>query len=275
MLDRFVLLEDFVTTVFYKQCKNDKCNSIPKPLLPEERKVSKDVLLLLKPFEHVTTELCSEDATSSKVLPVINCLNLALESAEPSSEVAMVLQLYLKEEVKKYLTHFMKSILYLQKPIRVSKKFTSQSFNSSKKCWRISKEMNTVGEFPIPNLDIKNDAKVSNTDDLSSFHDDAAQKAELQRDRDEPGGVSSELRNYLSQPTISRKVDPLKYWEAMKHSFPYIYSVARKYLSVPATSVPSGRFFSKAGTIDSDKRRRLDPERPNKIVFLSSIRKED
>ena len=54
-----------------------------------------------EPFEHVTTELCSEDVTSSKVLPLINCLNLALESAEIFSEVAMVLQLYLKEEVEK------------------------------------------------------------------------------------------------------------------------------------------------------------------------------
>ena len=94
-------------------------------------------------------------------------------------------------------------------------------------------------------------------------------------DPDEPGGVFSELRNYLSQPTIPRQADPLKYWEAMKHSFPNIYSVARKYLSVPATSVPSERLFSKAGIIDSDKRSRLDPERLNKLVFLSSIREED
>ena len=81
MLDRFVLLENFVSTVLYKQCKNDKRNSIPKPLLPEELDVLKDVLHLLKLFEHVTTELCSEDVTSSKVLPLINCLNLSLESA--------------------------------------------------------------------------------------------------------------------------------------------------------------------------------------------------
>ena len=103
--------------------------------------------------------------------------------------------------------------------------------------------MNTVEEFSLRNLDIKSDAKVSNTYDLWSFHDDAAQKAELQHERDKPGEFSSELRNYLSQPTISRKADPLKYWEAIKHSFPYIYSVVQKYLSVPATSVPSERLF--------------------------------
>ena len=248
-------------------------------MLPEELDVLKDVLHLLKPFEHMMTELCSEDVISSKVIPLINCLNLALESAEPSSEVAMVLQLYLKEEVKKRFNSFSKKYPIFANATLLDPRFKKihipKALIVSKNVGEISKEMNTVEEFPIPNLDIKNDAKVSNTDDLWNFNDDAVQKAELQHDRDELGGVSSESRNLLSQPTISRPADPLKYWEAMKHSFPYIYSVARKYLSVPATSVPSERLFSKAGTIHSDKRSRLDPERLNKLVFLSSIREED
>ena len=47
--------------------------------------------------------------------------------------------------------------------------------------------------------------------------------------------------------------------------------MARKYLGVVATSVPSERLFSTAGNIVSAKRSAMDPENVESLVFFCMI----
>ncbi|KAI0229047.1 hypothetical protein LSAT2_020523, partial [Lamellibrachia satsuma] len=49
---------------------------------------------------------------------------------------------------------------------------------------------------------------------------------------------------------------------------PNMCTVAKKYLCVPATSVPSEQVFSSASTIVSDRRTCLKPEKVNQLGFL-------
>ena len=61
---------------------------------------------------------------------------------------------------------------------------------------------------------------------------------------------------------------PLEWWT--NHTrFPYLSVLAKKYLAVPATSVPAERAFSIAGHIVSQKRSCLLPENVNRLVFLA------
>ena len=59
-------------------------------------------------------------------------------------------------------------------------------------------------------------------------------------------------------------------WQKKNHTrFPYLSVLAKKYLAVPATSVPAERAFSIAGHIVSQKRSCLLPENVNRLVFLA------
>lgn len=73
---------------------------------------------------------------------------------------------------------------------------------------------------------------------------------------------------YLKSDLLSFERDPLIWWREHESSLPLLAVLARKYLCVPATSVPSERVFSTAGDILTAQRASLDSEKVDMLIFL-------
>ncbi|XP_026465962.1 zinc finger BED domain-containing protein 1-like [Ctenocephalides felis] len=82
------------------------------------------------------------------------------------------------------------------------------------------------------------------------------------------------LQEYINLPYLNRKQDPVQFWEERKNIYPALYKMAKKYLCIPATSVPSERLFSKAGMLTNQRRNRLQPNKLNQLLFLNSYYSE-
>lgn len=79
---------------------------------------------------------------------------------------------------------------------------------------------------------------------------------------------------YLELPCQARTVDPLQWWnnEGGK-MFPFLHQLAKKYLIIPATSVPSERVFSTAGQVLTNRRNRLgDASAKQLICFHNNLK---
>ena len=57
-------------------------------------------------------------------------------------------------------------------------------------------------------------------------------------------------------------------WCTNQHSFPILSRMARKYLLIPATSVPSECLFSDAGNQITSKRTRLASKVVSQLLFV-------
>ncbi len=75
---------------------------------------------------------------------------------------------------------------------------------------------------------------------------------------------------YRSHTRVSDVTDPLAWWKIHGAAFKPLDKLARKYLAIPATSVPSERLFSNAGDIVSKDRASLLPENVNMLVCLNN-----
>jgi len=82
--------------------------------------------------------------------------------------------------------------------------------------------------------------------------------------------VRNELLVYFGEKPIPKDKNPLQWWKENETKFPTLAVVAKSYLAAPATSTPSERLFSAAGTIMSKKRASLTKEHVDMLTFLHS-----
>ncbi|KAF1392218.1 hypothetical protein PFLUV_G00050300 [Perca fluviatilis] len=80
--------------------------------------------------------------------------------------------------------------------------------------------------------------------------------------------IDAEMIKYRAETSISLNSCPLKWWKENARLYPLLSSIAKAYLSTPATSVPSERVFSSAGDIVNVQRSQLLPENVDMLIFL-------
>ena len=78
----------------------------------------------------------------------------------------------------------------------------------------------------------------------------------------------SELDRYLALP--AEESDPLLWWRVHEMEYPVVSKMARDYLSIQATSVPSEQAFSVAGNTISKTRNCLLPETARACLCMKS-----
>lgn len=81
--------------------------------------------------------------------------------------------------------------------------------------------------------------------------------------------AEAEITAYLQEEAIDGENDPLTWWKANESLVPLMARIARKYLCICATSCPSERVFSTAGSVMTPLHSLLKPEKVNMLVFLA------
>ncbi|KAJ3580973.1 hypothetical protein NHX12_008615 [Muraenolepis orangiensis] len=82
--------------------------------------------------------------------------------------------------------------------------------------------------------------------------------------------LQQEMLIYESETPLPTDSDPLSWWKASGSKYSHIAQLARRYLSIPGSSVRAERVFSTAGIIVNKKRSALDPENVDRLVFLAN-----
>lgn len=77
-----------------------------------------------------------------------------------------------------------------------------------------------------------------------------------------------EVSMYKKEQPLSAVSNPLTWWRNNCEKYPNLALLAKKYLCIPATSVPSERVFSTAGDIVTAQRSALKSEHVDMLIFL-------
>lgn len=115
-----------------------------------------------------------------------------------------------------------------------------------------------------------NSVEIQNSNVLEQNKPDIGLSSLLKRKRPNlaENVCKAEFDKFFQVPDIELSEDPLQWWRDNKVRFPRMACLARKYLCVPATSVPSERIFSCGGNVISDKRCSLSGEHAEQLIML-------
>lgn len=79
--------------------------------------------------------------------------------------------------------------------------------------------------------------------------------------------AKEEILKYSERDSLCLGGDVLQWWKKQV-DLPLLSGLAKSYLSIPATSVPSERVFSTAGDIVTAQRSLLHPDHVDQLIFL-------
>ena len=93
-------------------------------------------------------------------------------------------------------------------------------------------------------------------------------RAQEPRTRSAATVAEEEVALFRAADCIALDANPLGWWKEHDKMYPRFATLARRYMAVPGTSVPSERVFSTAGDIVTASRSCLTPENVDILIFL-------
>ena len=265
MLESFIKQRIEISTVLVMNGKSTAA------INEEDVKIIEDAVTVLKPFLDVTREMSSEKYTSiSKVIPIITILTkfLASHSSPLGAKLKDKIDYYFKDvETERFsmLSTFL------------DPRFKDKS---------LSKEVKMkVNQEVLNYLERTTELSLSHDEEMEEVKNPAQEKPEeasfwdeFDKEREEEksfikdkSAIEVELSRYTESQRCERKTDPLAWWKQNERNYPSVARMAKKYLSIPATSVPSERLFSKAGEIVSSRRASIKSKNVDMILFLNKV----
>ena len=245
-----------------------------------ELSVLETVSDILKPLSYLTDALaCEKEITASAVYPVLQHVKkkLAVDIAD-TQDTALAIQIkqtMWRDLEKRYDDPFVVEVLgiasfldprFKDRHLYDKKEIMECVTEQCLQYYRTVMSTDSVSETPIPPgeqdaIPAKRMRGLAAV--IQHIIDDNDESTSAMPSLSPLQKIEKEISAYLEYPSLEADANPLAWWKAENGRFPNLAHLARKYLNICGTSVPSERIFSSAGHISNSLRNRL-------LVFLAN-----
>ena len=262
MFERFNEQFEAITTTLCLMNNNNLC------LASEDKTQITNALTVLKPFLEATENISGQEYVSvSMILPLTKFLQKKCSSCQSSTTLATTLTTELCRRFSSLEISFTTAVTTLLDP-RFKKLPFSGTSAIDQTISRVTQEMSSLNIQQSPDTDDTNNSE--STSSTCSLWDDFDKRVTQSRShRTRTSDSLIEVRQYFEEPNIDRIKNPLEWWKNNENKFPRLQQLAKKYLCIPGSSVPSERLFSKAGQLVSERRNRIKPKNIDMMLFLN------
>ncbi|XP_044586625.1 zinc finger BED domain-containing protein 6-like [Cotesia glomerata] len=279
MLVRFVELSALVAKILATKSQTNK--NTPDMVATSQLNIIRDLIKLLGPFKEATEEISGAHyVTSSLVIPVSNLLRQAVDQSTPSTSLGETVRMALLEKIDQKLAS-LETNTYLSAATILDPRFKRIHFTSPRAVSNsISKISNDIrsehrrrGQRSPDPRPVQGEVETS-ASSIWCRHEKLINLSSNRVEIPSSGCVPNELKQYLDQPILERKSDPIEFWVNCRHFTPVLAEIALKYLICQGSSVSSERLASAVNLTVPNNRSRLTGEHIKERVLLMSISDE-
>lgn len=277
MLERFTNLENAIKSTI---AILDNAN-IPV-LTPNEWKISRELCIVLRPFEVTTKTISGENYTiGSFVIPLVNGLNVVCKNLLKKKFVDIVNRIVTKmnEELLTRLGHVENNNI-LATAAFLDPRFKLMAFQNRSIAENTKEHVISLVAAKIE-LEQKQATSEQMCVDVNQVEDEENEfsiwgtlQGTISRKPHQQNSATNsaiiEVQRYLEVDFLPRHCDPLKFWREESINFPNLSVVVQENFCVLATSVPCERLFSKAGLAITDRRNKLSAKKAENLLFLNT-----
>ena len=265
MFERIVEQHQAITTALCLSNRNDLCLSAADVKLLEES------LSVLQPFEAATREISADQYVSiSKAIPLARSLQHLTAGSSHQTSLRSQLSAQMRRRYTAIERAHLLAVSTLIDPRMKKMAFSNQEAARQAEQWIIQEARDTI-EAEATTAGTQND-NTEGRDEQSApglwdLFDQKVVNSQLTRSSASKATV--EVHAYIGEDVLPRLEDPLTWWKTHEKRFNLLSKLAKKYLCVPGTSVPSERLFSKAGELVSIRRNRPKSKNVDMMLFLN------
>ena len=253
--------------------------------------VMEEMLPVLGSLKCATTALCGESGVSSSLIYPVTAtlltkhLPVAPEESKKVAEYKQTVSVSLKRRLKPDEVESAKKVPFIASfldPRHKHLKFANDALRDAVKA-RVKELLSAlaVGADAKPEITEEDYSESESTGGSAAGGSAAAKRPRYDNKSamltlfgeeyhaETPVTPEMELSHYCDEKCIAPHLDPLDWWRVNETKYERLAQLARSYLCVPATSVPSERVFSAAGLILNRLRSRLHPDHVDQLIFLN------
>jgi len=270
MVDRLIEQRSSITAVLNNRAITSSQIASGLEIAEKDWRFLEELRDCLKPFELATKIMSSENSpTASIVQPLIYSIreNFLQLNADDSASLREFKTTIKKDFVARFSTHsrYDYSFMGNSQPtlLDICTFFDPRYKKFEREIGIINKIKNNLKELINDDLVLDNETLTQDTLDKRTAFDF------LFPSDNQTINKSCEVTVYTEENQIDKNNDPVLWWQKNETRFPKLSKIAKKYLSVPGTSTPAERAFSKAGNIITAKRNCLSGKTADMLIFLA------
>ena len=268
MFERIVEQYQAITTALCLSGRNDLC------LSTADIKLLEATLSVLQPFEAATREISADQYVSiSKAIPLARSLQHLTAGSSCETSLGSKLSAQMRRRYTAIEQAHVLALSTLMDPRMKKMAFSNREAARQGEQWIIQEAKDLIAQESTAGAQVPQNDKTAeshgeqNSPGLWDLFDQKVVDSQFTRSSTSKATV--EVQTYFGEDVLPRLEDPLNWWRIHEKRFNLLSQLAKKYLSIPGTSVPSERLFSKAGELVSIQRNRLKAKNVDKILFLN------